>query len=143
MEMEKQDYQWLQALEQADSTGDLRGVLKLLISGGVVPEWIVEELAHLFALRRLHAKRDPTPEQRYIAYAHEIYRSSKNTGQPANIRFDLVSKNLGLSEGQQASLRNLIDGVGRPSESQRRMSHEVEELERSLRELLKNRDSCA
>jgi hypothetical protein len=131
---DKDEYIWGQALAEADETGDLRKLLKLLVSGETIPGWVVEELAQLFANRKLHVPRR-SPEHEHVAVAHGIYRASRRRGEAADKRFDRVAEALDLSKKQQTSLRHLINGDSGASVRPRGKAREVSALEQSLREL--------
>jgi hypothetical protein len=131
------DQRWVNALEQADETGDLRPLLELLLTQRL-PDWMIEELAHLFTWRRLNVSKSRSLSPR-VAMALAEYREMRTSGRSARERVEAVVEKYRLSEKEEATLHNMITGKGRPSSRytrEDRLTNAAFEFEKSLRALL-------
>ncbi|MCP1829105.1 hypothetical protein J2R76_005805 [Bradyrhizobium sp. USDA 4532] len=131
------DQVWTSALDEADETGDLRPLVKLLLTQEL-PDWMFPELAHLFTFRRLDKAQ--ASKAGVVDMAFHTYQESRGSGSTSMQRVDLAASKWGLSKSQRNALQNLVDGKGRPSShygKQKKRLSAATEYETSLRALLK------
>ena len=140
--MTEDEFRWVEALMEADETGDLRELFKLLVPA--VPDWAVEQFAEL-AFRRLSAPRKLKPAQQQsqqrVARAAYWYKIAPwKPGEKRPDRVTRIADECKLSDREQQALRNLKEHhKGRPSVRRRRVAKQdraISAYERSLRKLL-------
>jgi hypothetical protein len=142
LEADEDEYNWILTLEQAEETGDLRELLILLVSvlvsGNVVPDWVVGQIAQLFAIRRLSPpRRSSSLEPGLVLAAHFAYVLCRKSGGTSRDCVEQIAKRWGVSEQSLLNRVNPKGGRGRKLSGDNKRADDAEKLEQKLHELLK------